>query len=187
MKVTETELPGVVVIEPRVHTDDRGFFLEIFNEDRARRAAADGLPTAIRQINQSRSRQDVLRGLHYQLGRPQGKLITVLHGEIFDVAADVRRGSPTFGQWTSVQLSADTPRALWVPPGFAHGFCVLSDRADVIYACTDVYFPEGDRGVRWDDPTLGIDWPTREPILSPKDAALPELLGAGAELPEWRP
>lgn len=187
MNVTDTGLPGVVVIEPRVHHDDRGFFLEIFNEERAREAMEPGLPVAIRQINQSRSRRDVLRGMHYQLGRPQGKLVSVLYGEIFDVAADVRRGSPTFGQWTGVRLSGDAPRAVWVPPGFAHGFCVLSDRAEVVYACTDVYFPGGDRGVRWDDPTLGIDWPTLEPILSPKDATLPLLLDPSAELPEWVP
>jgi dTDP-4-dehydrorhamnose 3,5-epimerase len=134
MNVTETELPGVLVIEPRIHRDDRGFFLEIFNEERARATAPQALPAAIRQINQSRSQRNVLRGLHYQLGRPQGKLVTVLHGEIFDVAADVRRGSPTFGRWTGVCLSGDTPRAVWIPPGFAHGFCVLSDGADVVYA-----------------------------------------------------
>jgi len=187
MKVTATGLPGVVVVEPTIYHDDRGLFLELFNEESARGASEHGLPVTIRQINQSRSRKHVLRGLHYQLGRPQGKLVSVLYGEIFDVAADVRRGSPTFGQWTGVRLSGDAPRAVWVPPGFAHGFAVLSDRADVVYACTDVYHPAGDRGVRWDDPTIAIDWPTREPILSPKDAALPQLLDAGNELPVWEP
>lgn len=185
MKPHETSLPGVLVLEPAVYHDERGFFVELFNEDRFTALGALGLPTAIRQTNHSRSVRGVLRGLHFQLGRPQGKLVTVLHGEVFDVVADVRRDSPTFGEWTGVRLSGDAPRAVWVPPGFAHGFCVLSEVADVVYGCTETYFPEGDAGVRWDDPTLSIDWPIDVPILSPKDATLP-LLDAAA-LPALAP
>ena len=185
MKHQETDLPGVLLLEPAVYHDERGFFVELFNEDRFAALAPLGVPTRIRQTNHSRSVRGALRGLHFQLGRPQGKLVTVLRGEVFDVVADVRRDSPSFGLWTGIRISGDAPRAVWVPAGFAHGFCVLSDVADVVYGCTETYFPEGDAGVRWDDPTLAVQWPIDVPILSPKDAVLPLL--AGAALPARAP
>ena len=172
MNVRETDLPGVLIVEPRIFTDDRGFFYESF---RAERFATAGLPAEFPQDNHSRSTRGVLRGLHFQAQRPQGKLVSVIRGRIFDVAVDVRVGSPTFGRWTAVTLDESEPRAMWVPPGFAHGFYTLSDVADVVYKCTDVYVPELDRGIIWSDPALGIDWPGASPLLSPKDAALPPL------------
>lgn len=182
MKSSPTTLPGVVVIEPRVFHDDRGFFLETFRDEQF---AALGLPTAFRQDNHSRSRRGVLRGLHFQLNRPQGKLVTVIRGEVFDVAVDVRVGSPTFGRWFGLLLSDDQPRALWIPPGYAHGFCVLSDIADVIYKCTDVYEPDDNRGVCWSDPSLGIEWPVSTPLLSEKDESYAGLDATRADLPRY--
>lgn len=179
MKVHETDLPGVLIVEPRVFTDDRGFFYESF---RAERFAAAGLPAEFPQDNHSRSARGVLRGLHFQAQRPQGKLVSVIRGRILDVAVDVRRGSPTFGRWTSVVLDETKPRALWVPPGFAHGFYTMSDLADVTYKCTEVYVPELDRGFIWSDPAVGIEWPGISPLLSLKDAALP-LLADTPDLP----
>ena len=182
MKVTPTSLPDVLLIEPRVFADERGFFYESFN---APRFAQHGLPTEWRQDNHSRSREGVLRGLHYQLRRPQGKLVTCIRGEVFDVAVDIRRGSPTFGTWTGVHLSGDKPQHLWIPPGFAHGFCVLSDVADFVYKCTDVYQGDDDRGVLWSDPGIGIDWPVADPALSEKDKRYLPLDASRADLPRY--
>lgn len=172
MKLIETSLPGCVVIEPDVYGDERGVFFETWNADRF---ARHELPSRFVQSNVSSSSRGVLRGLHYQWPRPQGKLVSVLEGEVFDVAVDIRRGSPHFGQWTGVHLSADNRKQLWIPEGFAHGFAVLSERALFSYLCTDVYVREADAGVRWNDPAIGIDWPDLSPLLSDKDAAAPLL------------
>lgn len=185
MKVHATDLPDVVLIEPRVFRDDRGFFYESFNVERFAEHSGDGLPTAFVQDNHSRSTERVLRGLHYQLTQPQGKLITCVHGAIFDVAVDIRVGSPTFGRWTAVTLSADDPRYFWIPPGFAHGFCVLSPVADVIYKCTAVYSAADDRGVLWSDERIGIDWPVLDPITSEKDRRYARLDPSRPDLPRY--
>lgn len=172
MNCTPTALDGVLLLEPRVFGDARGWFMEAFNRTRFREAT--GIDDAdFVQDNQSLSQQGVLRGLHYQIGaHPQGKLVRVLRGEIFDVAVDIRRSSPTFGQWTGARLSADNRRQLWVPAGFAHGFVVVSEQAEVLYKVTDVYDPAGERSIRWDDPDIGIDWPLDgTPLLAAKDAA----------------
>ena len=182
MRIVETPLPGVVVIEPRVFRDDRGFFLEAFN---AGRFAQHGLPTVFQQDNHSHSVKGVLRGLHYQLRRPQGKLVTVIRGRVFDVAVDIRKGSPTFGKWYGAVLSDEEPRYLWIPPGFAHGFCTLSDVADVVYKCTDVYAPDDDRGVLWSDSFIGIEWPIDAPLLSDKDRRMERLTETRTDLPEY--
>jgi dTDP-4-dehydrorhamnose 3,5-epimerase len=181
MKVTETELPGVVLVEPRVFFDERGFFLEAFHIERY---AASGVPTGFVQDNLSRSRRGTLRGLHFQEPKAQAKLVQVIHGTVFDVVVDVRRGSPTFGRWLGLELSGEAPRQLWIPPGFAHGFCVTSESADFYYKCTALYAPEAERSIRWNDPQIGIQWPLRDPILSPKDAAAP-LLADAAVLPSF--
>jgi dTDP-4-dehydrorhamnose 3,5-epimerase len=177
MNVIETALPGVKLIEPKVFGDDRGFFLESWN---AATFAAAGLDLAFVQDNHSRSARGVLRGLHYQLANPQGKLVRVTHGAVFDVAVDIRRASPHFGQWVGYELSDANKRMLWVPPGFAHGFLVLSDTADFLYKCTALYDPPSDRGIRFDDPAIGIAWPDTgvTPMLSGKDAAAPLLADA---------
>lgn len=173
MTVRETSLPGLLVVEPRVFEDARGFFLERYH---AGRYAEAGLDAAFVQDNHSRSRRGTVRGLHFQRRHPQGKLVEVARGRIWDVAVDLRRGSPTFGRWEAVELSDATHRQLWVPPGFAHGFAVLSDVADVLYKCTDVYRPGDEGGVAWDDPDLGVAWPVEAPpVLSDKDRALPRL------------
>lgn len=173
MRVIETKLAGLLLVEPRVFEDGRGFFLETFQAERYR---AHGLEAAFVQDNHSRSRRGVLRGLHFQRRHPQGKLIHTARGAVYDVAVDLRRGSPTFGRHLGLVLSDENRRQLYIPPGFAHGFCVLSDEADVIYKCTDVYRPDDEGGVRWDDPDLGIAWPLEgPPVLSEKDAALPRL------------
>jgi dTDP-4-dehydrorhamnose 3,5-epimerase len=185
VRIEHTELPGVLVLEPRLFRDDRGFFYESFNTEVFARHADAGLPAAFVQDNHSRSTERVLRGLHYQLERPQGKLVTCVHGAIFDVAVDIRVGSPTFGRWTGVTLSGDAPRYLWIPAGFAHGFCTLSPVADVIYKCTELYAPADEYGVRWSDPTIGITWPVRDPLLSPKDLRLAALDPARADLPRY--
>ncbi|WP_101925658.1 MULTISPECIES: dTDP-4-dehydrorhamnose 3,5-epimerase [Luteimonas] len=179
MKVRNTSLPGCVIIEPDVFGDARGFFFETWN---AARFGDQGLPTQFVQHNVSSSSRDVLRGLHFQWPRPQGKLVSVIEGEVYDVAVDIRRGSPHFGQWTSTILDSRTKRQLWIPEGFAHGFAVLSERAVFSYLCTDVYVKEADAGIRWDDPALGIDWPVQAPVLSDKDASAPLL----ADVPEAR-
>jgi len=172
LKIIETRLPGAVIIEPAVFGDSRGFFFESWN---AERFAAHGLPTRFVQSNVSSSSRGVLRGLHYQWPRPQGKLVSVLEGEVFDVAVDIRRGSPTFGQWEGVVLSAENKRQFWIPEGYAHGFLGLSDRVIFTYLCTDVWVKEVDSNIRWDDPQIGIDWPIDAPLLSDKDAAAPVL------------
>jgi dTDP-4-dehydrorhamnose 3,5-epimerase len=185
MNIVPTELPGVLVIEPRVFRDDRGFFYEAFNAETFSAHRDVGLPTAFVQDNHSRSAQGVLRGMHYQLDRPQGKLVTCVRGAIFDVAVDIRVGSPTFGRWVAVTLDGDAPRYLWIPPGFAHGFCVLTPVADVIYKCTDVYVGSDDRGILWSDASLGIQWPERHPIISPKDERYLGLDAGRADLPTY--
>ncbi|HEX6361878.1 MAG TPA: dTDP-4-dehydrorhamnose 3,5-epimerase [Albitalea sp.] len=179
MTVTPTELPEVLLFEPKVFGDARGFFMETFNQ-RAFEAAV-GRAAGFVQDNQSHSTRGVLRGLHFQLPpHAQGKLVRAVSGTIFDVAVDVRRGSPRFGRWTGVELSGDNRRQLWIPPGFAHGFLVLSDTADVLYKTTDYYAPQSEQGVRWDDPAIGIRWPDAgvAPALSPKDAAALALADA---------
>ena len=170
MQVTATDLPEVMVIEPKVFGDARGFFLESFNAKAFAEATGVDLPFV--QDNHSRSAQGVLRGLHYQIKQAQGKLVRVVRGAVFDVAVDVRRSSPNFGHWVGVELSEDNNRQLWVPPGFAHGFLVLSASADFLYKTTDYYAPEHERSVLWNDPAIGIDWPLLgEPLLSGKDKA----------------
>ena len=178
MKVTATLLPEVRLIDPDLHGDARGFFLETWHESRY---AAAGLSARFVQDNLSRSVRGTLRGLHYQLRRPQGKLVQVVTGAVFDVAVDLRRSSPTFGRWVAEVLSEENRRQMWVPEGFAHGFLVLSQTAEVAYKCTEFYDAEEDRAVRWNDPELGIAWPLPDgasPILSAKDAAAPLLSAA---------
>lgn len=185
MKVIETRLPGCVVIEPAVFGDERGFFFEGWN---AARFGQLGLPDRFVQSNVSSSSKGVLRGLHYQWPRPQGKLVSVLEGEVYDVAVDIRRGSPTFGQWEAVVLSAQNKRQFWIPEGFAHGFAVLSDTALFHYLCTDVYVKEADAGVRWNDADIAVDWPVGAPTLSPKDEYAPFLKDIAEErLPVFAP
>jgi dTDP-4-dehydrorhamnose 3,5-epimerase len=185
MKVIETALPGCLLFEPRVFGDDRGWFFESFNHDRLRDL---GLQPAFVQGNVSRSARGVLRGLHYQWPKPQGKFISVIEGEVYDVAVDIRRGSPTFGRSAGVILSADNKRQLWIPEGFAHGFVVLSEHAIFNYLCTATYDAAADAGLRWNDARLGIDWPVSEPRLSPKDAAAPFLADVPPErLPVYAP
>jgi dTDP-4-dehydrorhamnose 3,5-epimerase len=176
MNITETSLPGVLLIEPKVFGDARGFFLESWNR---KTFAGLGLDLDFVQDNHSRSGKGVLRGLHYQLNDPQGKLVRVTQGRVFDVAVDMRRGSPHFGQWTGHELSAENHHMLWIPPGFAHGFLVLSESADFLYKTTAYYAPQWDRGVRWDEPEIGIEWPLEgTPTLSGKDQVLPLLKDA---------
>ncbi|MHB1254905.1 MAG: dTDP-4-dehydrorhamnose 3,5-epimerase [Dethiobacteraceae bacterium] len=172
MKVIETKLPGVMIVEPTVFGDARGFFMETWNQ---KRYAATGLPLSFVQDNLSFSRQCTLRGLHFQHPNAQGKLVFVLQGEVFDVAVDIRFGSPTFGQWVGAILSADNKRQLYIPAGFAHGFFVVSETALFAYKCTDFYNPEAEGGIAWDDPDLSITWPDGKPILSDKDQNFPRL------------
>jgi len=173
MKMIETRLPGVLIIEPKVFGDARGFFLETWNRERYQAA---GFPDVVFvQDNHSRSQKGVLRGLHFQLNHPQGKLVQVATGAVFDVAVDVCPESPTYSQWVGTELSEDNHRQLWIPPGYAHGFCVLSEVADFQYKCTEFYHPEDESGVLWNDPDIGIGWPILESLLSQKDAALPKL------------
>jgi dTDP-4-dehydrorhamnose 3,5-epimerase len=182
VKFHATPLPGVVLVEPVVFEDARGFFMETYH---APRFAAAGIPQAFAQDNHTRSVRHTLRGLHFQVTRPQGKLVRVVAGEVFDVAVDLRRGSPTFARWHGQVLSADNRLQIYIPPGFAHGFCALSDTAEVLYKCTEVYEPAGDRSIRWDDPAIGIDWPVHNPILSAKDAAAPTLEAYTGDLFEF--
>lgn len=188
MKVTPTLIPDVLVIEPEVHGDARGFFMETFH---ARRYAEQGIPPAGQtfvQDNHSRSARNTLRGLHYQLTRPQGKLVRVVAGAVFDVAVDIRRGSPTFGQWVGAELSEENKRSLWVPAGFAHGFCVVTEYADFEYKCTDFYAPADERGIHWQDSRITIDWPIHDPLLSARDQQLPALDAvAETDLPLYTP
>ncbi len=182
MKITTTKIPELVVIEPRVFEDARGFFMETFHGDRYSNA---GLPVAFVQDNFSHSSHGVLRGLHYQLCQPQGKLVHVVRGEIFDVAVDIRKDSPWFGQWVGEILSESNKRQLYIPPGFAHGFCVLSESADFLYKCTDYYAPEDERGIYWDDPDIGIVWPKMDFILSEKDLKASRLKDVNDALPSY--
>ncbi len=173
MKIIETDLPEVRLIQPRVFGDDRGWFMESWQEARYQ---ALGITGPFVQDNQALSAKGVLRGLHAQNPHPQGKLVQVLQGEVFDVAVDIRKGSPRFGQWAGALLSGDNHHQFWIPPGFAHGYCVLSDEALFSYKCTDYYHPDGEFSVRWDDPAIGIQWPlTAPPVLSDKDRNAPLL------------
>ena len=175
MKVIATALPEVLILEPKIFGDERGFFLESYNARAFREAT--GLDVSFVQDNHSRSARHVLRGIHYQVVRPQGKLVRVVSGSVFDVAVDLRRASPSFGRWVGVELNAESHRQMWIPPGFGHGFLVLSAYADFLYKTTDYWVAEYDRAVRWDDSTLAIDWPLAGsvPIVSAKDAAAPTL------------
>ena len=169
MQAIRTEIPDVLIFEPKVFGDSRGFFLESYNQRTFQEAT--GWAPAFVQDNHSGSARNVLRGLHYQIQQPQGKLVRVVAGEVFDVAVDIRRSSPTFGKWVGAHLSAENKRQMWVPPGFAHGFLVLSEFAEFLYKTTDFYAPEHECCIRWDDPAIGIQWPLQgEPMLSGKDA-----------------
>jgi dTDP-4-dehydrorhamnose 3,5-epimerase len=183
MKTNRTESLDLVVLEPRVFTDNRGYFFEIYQAERYREY---GIPDRFVQDNLSVSTHGVLRGLHYQLGRPQGKLVSVMEGTVFDVSVDIRRGSLTFGHYDGLVLSSENHRQVYIPEGFAHGFCVLSEAAIVVYKCTDYYDPKEERGIRWDDPSLNIAWPITTPVLSEKDAAYPFLSAMGVDqLPKF--
>ena len=178
MKFESTGLPGIIKIVPTVHEDSRGFFMEHWQ---ARKFASHGIDVSFVQENFSQSVKGTLRGLHYQVRKPQGRLVRVVHGSVFDVSVDLRKSSPNFGHWVGEILSAENRHQLWVPPGFAHGFLVLSETAGFQYNCTEYYAPEFDRSIRWDDPDIGIDWPLPggdQPILSDKDAAAPMLTQA---------
>ncbi len=172
MKITTTALPGVLIIEPKAFGDARGFFLETFQSERYAKA---GITLPFVQDNHSRSQRGVLRGLHLQSNRPQGKLVSVSRGSVFDVAVDIDPQSATFGQYVGVELSDDNHLQLWIPPGYAHGFCVLSEVADFQYKCTDFYYPEDEAGIIWNDPDVNIAWPLDNPLLSEKDQQLPRL------------
>ena len=169
MRIEPTRLAEVLLIRPQVFGDERGFFMELYRRDKF---AEQGVEATFVQDNYSRSRHGALRGLHYQHPRAQGKYARVTRGAVFDVAVDIRVGSPTFGEWVGHELSEDNKLALYVPPGFAHGFCVLSETADFMYKCTDFYAPDCERGIRWDDPDIGIDWPVDAPVLSARDLSL---------------
>jgi dTDP-4-dehydrorhamnose 3,5-epimerase len=178
MKIIETPLPGVLILEPTVHGDARGFFMESWNQKRFSEATGELQPFV--QDNHSRSARHVLRGIHYQVVKPQGKLVRVVSGEVFDVAVDLRRSSPTFGRWFGVRLDAISHRQLWVPAGFGHGFVVLSETADFLYKTNDYWYPEYERSLAWNDPDVGIEWPLdgAQPKLAAKDAAAPRLVDA---------
>ena len=185
MKISKAStVSEVIIIQPDIFKDDRGHFLECY---RAQRYLDHGIPDRFVQDNLSYSRRGVLRGLHYQLRQPQGKLIYVAYGEVYDVAVDIRADSPTFGKWVGVTLSSKTPRQIYIPEGFAHGFCVTSSFAVVVYKCTDYYSPMEERGIRWNDPSLNIRWPLEKPILSDKDRAYPTLEMVDAtDLPKYK-
>ncbi len=183
MKISPTELPEVLLIEPDVQHDERGFFIETWH---AQKYAEAGLDAQFVQDNHSRSLHGTLRGLHAQLHKPQGKLVRVTLGEIFDVAVDIRQGSPSFGKHVGVHLSAENFRQLWIPEGFAHGFFVVSETVEFLYKCTDVYDPTGEILIRWDDPAIGIEWPTADPLLSDRDRVAKRLADhAATELPVY--
>ena len=178
-KFNTTSLPGVILIEPQVFEDPRGFFMETFHK---KKFAVEGIDRVFVQDNHSHSKRGTLRGLHYQLRHAQGKLIYVVAGEVFDVAVDIRCGAPTFGKWSGTYISAENKRQLYIPEGFAHGFSVLSETADVIYKCTDFYTPGDEYGIFWADPTIDIDWKIESPVLSKKDSQNPELNQVAKEL-----
>jgi dTDP-4-dehydrorhamnose 3,5-epimerase len=182
LKFVETELAGVILIEPDVYRDSRGFFLETYHQ---KRYAEHGILGPLVQDNHSHSQYGTLRGLHAQIRRPQGKLVRAVEGEMFDVAVDIRRGSPTFGKWVGFVLSGENFLQLWIPVGFAHGFCVLSERVHVEYKCTDFYDPGHELGIAWNDPAIGIAWPIQNPVLSPKDASSPPLAEVLPNLPSY--
>jgi dTDP-4-dehydrorhamnose 3,5-epimerase len=182
VRVVPSTIPDLLIVEPDVHRDGRGFFLETYHAARYRE---HGIAGPFVQDNHSRSQGGTLRGLHLQLRKPQGKLIRVIEGEIFDVAVDVRRGSPTFGRWVGIALTADSFRQIYIPPGFAHGFAVVSPVAQVEYKTTDVYDPAGEIGIAWDDAALAITWPVSDPILSPRDRRHPLLAGVADQLPVY--
>jgi dTDP-4-dehydrorhamnose 3,5-epimerase len=184
VKVETTDLPGVLLLTPRVFRDDRGFFLEAYN---AREIGAAGLPTEFVQDNHSRSLAGVVRGFHYQLTHPQGKLVRVARGAIFDVVLDIRLGSPTFGQWIALELTDEQQQMVWVPAGFAHAFCCLRDDTDVIYKCTEFYSPDDEHGVLWNDPDLAIQWPAIARRASGKDANYQPLRARRTDLPRYQP
>ena len=182
MKVSELEIPGVILIEPAVHKDKRGFFLETYHEERY---AALGVPGPFVQDNHSKSVKGTVRGLHFQLGCPQGKLVRVTSGEVFDVAVDVRKGSPSFGKWVGAYLSAENMHQLYIPEGFAHGFCVTTDSAEFLYKCTDYYSPAEERGILWNDPDIDVSWPVSHALISDRDSALKTLSEMTNELPPF--
>jgi dTDP-4-dehydrorhamnose 3,5-epimerase len=184
MRVMPADVPDVLVIEPDVYRDDRGFFLETYHAQRYR---AHGIEGPFVQDNHSRSVAGTIRGLHLQIGRPQAKLVRVISGAIYDVAVDVRRGSPTFGRWVGVTLSADNFKQCYIPAGFAHGLCVLSTVAEVEYKCTDLYVPDMEIGITWNDPALAITWPVDSPLLSDRDRRHPTLAGQADRLPIYSP
>lgn len=185
MKIIPSSLHGALIIEPKVFGDARGFFYESYHQEKFEQA---GIRSHFVQSNVSRSTRGVLRGLHYQWPHPQGKLVSVLEGEVYDVAVDIRRGSPTFGLWEGVILTGENHRHFWIPEGFAHGFCVLSEAATFTYQCTALYDPQADRGIRWNDATIGIDWPISAPLLSEKDARAPLLADVPPDLlPSFKP
>lgn len=178
MKTTQTNIPDILIIEPNIFRDKRGFFFESFNQTKFEEAI--GRTVKFVQDNHSKSTKGVARGLHYQLPpHAQGKLVRVIEGEVFDVAVDIRKNSPTFGKWTGIILSADNKKQFWIPEGFAHGFITLSDTAELLYKTTNYYAPESDRGIKWDDPAINIEWPyDGKPLLSEKDSNTPSLLSA---------
>ena len=183
MKFLPTKLPGVLIVEPDVHRDQRGWFLETYHVQKYQEG---GIPLSFVQDNCSSSTRGTLRGLHAQLKHPQGKLVRVIRGEIFDVAVDIRRGSPNFGSWVGVSLHAEDFKQIYIPPGYAHGFCVLSDLAEIEYKCTDVYAPGDEVTILWNDRSIGIQWPLESPLLSPKDAAGKSLNQLGDQLPNYQ-
>jgi dTDP-4-dehydrorhamnose 3,5-epimerase len=185
MRFIDTPLEGIIVIEPDVYEDARGFFMELYHTDKY---AKVGLPSRFVQDNFAKSVYGALRGLHYQRRHPQGKLVTAMEGTIFDVAVDIRQESPSFGQWYGVELSAENKRQVYIPPGFAHGYCVLSKTASVVYKCTDFYVPDDERGIIWNDPGVNVSWPISAPLLSSKDQlygtlaqSLPQLSDSAQE------
>jgi dTDP-4-dehydrorhamnose 3,5-epimerase len=184
MRVTPTTVPDVLLVEPRVHADARGFFLESYHAERYRE---HGITDTFVQDNHSRSVAGTLRGLHAQRRQPQAKLVRVVQGAIFDVAVDVRRGSPTFLRWVGMELSAENRQQLYVPEGFVHGFCVLTETAEVEYKCSTLYAAGDEFGIAWDDPEIGVEWPIASPLLSEKDAKLPRVAAVGDLLPTYRP
>jgi dTDP-4-dehydrorhamnose 3,5-epimerase len=184
MRLAPADIPGIVIIDPDVYRDERGFFLETYH---AEKYHAAGIPGPFVQDNHSRSLKGTLRGLHLQIKRPQGKLVRVIQGEIFDVAVDVRRGSPTFGKWTGVTLSAENFRQCYLPPGFAHGFVVISEVAEVEYKCTELYDPGSELGIAWNDPAIGIKWPVSDPLLSDRDTRHLTLSAVMQRLPVFAP
>ena len=183
MKITPTALPEVLLIEPDVFGDSRGFFMETWH---AKKYADAGLDVNFVQDNQSRSKKSILRGLHYQLEQPQGKLVRVTAGNVFDVAVDIRKGSPSFGQWIGIELSGENFKQLYIPPGFAHGFCVMSDYADFLYKCTDFYAPEYEHCIHWNDPEIGIEWPGDNFLVSEKDEQASLLKDMHDQLPVYK-